>query len=121
MSGLITIREYGRLTTAPVVNSLDQAQVPASAFDWLCELSAGFHKNGARLLQVEGRHSLKWDSYVGVVETPCGTRLEILPKHTEQGYCATRSREMLRKMIQQALNLKPRVTSVTNLALYDAP
>jgi 5-methylcytosine-specific restriction enzyme subunit McrC len=118
---LITIREYAQLTTKSVEPSLDMAQVSASAFDWLCELSAGFNRSGATLLQVEGRQSLKWDSYVGVLETPCGTRLEILPKHFEQGDCIKQSRALLRKMIQAALSLKPRQVSVTGLELFDAP
>lgn len=117
----VTIREYARLTTAEVEPSLDLAQVSQSAFDWLCELSASFSRNGATLLQVDGRHALKWDSYVGVVETPCGTRLEILPKHHEQGDCLLKSRQLLRKLIQSALQLKPRETSVASLELFDAP
>ncbi|WOE77526.1 McrC family protein [Pseudomonas protegens] len=121
MRELITIREYGRLTTEAVTNTLDVAHVPVSAFDWLCQASTRFYKNGARLLQVEGRQSLRWDSYVGVIETPCGTRIEILPKHFEQGDCEKQSRALLRKMIQAALNLKPREASATNLELYDAP
>ncbi len=121
MNVLVTIREYGRLTTAAVTPSLDEAQVTVSAFDWLCDLSARFNKSGARLLQVEGRHSLKWDSYVGVVETPCGTRLEILPKHTEHDHCEKKGRALLCRMIQNALNLKPRTTSVASLELFDAP
>ncbi|MGY1881783.1 McrC family protein [Pseudomonas reactans] len=121
MTVLVTIREYGRLTTAAVTPSLDEAQVTVSAFDWLCDLSARFNKSGARLLQVEGRHSLKWDSYVGVVETPCGTRLEILPKHTEQDLCEKKGRALLCRMIQNALNLKPRTAFVASLELFDAP
>lgn len=121
MKLLITIREYALLTTEAVVPSLDQAQVPASAFDWLCDLSASFNKSGATLLQVEGRRSLKWDSYVGVLETPCGTRLEILPKHFEQDGCKVKSRALLRKLIQAALSLKPRQASVAGLELFDAP
>jgi len=108
----ITIREYARLTTAEVEPSLDLAQLTTSAFDWLCELSASFNRNGATLLRVEGRRALKWDSYVGVLETPCGTRLEILPKHHEQDDCLVKSRQLLRKLIQQALQLKPREASV---------
>lgn len=120
MSAPITVREYARLTTAAVApGNLDRAQVSASAFDWLCELSAGFSRNGARLLQVEGRSELKWDSYVGVLETPCGTRLEILPKHHEQGDCEYKGRALLRKLIQNALQLKPRETSVASLELFD--
>ncbi len=117
----VTIREYARLTTAAVEPSLDLAQVSPSAFDWLCELSAGFSRSGATLLQVQGRRSLKWDSYVGVLETPCGTRLEILPKHHEQDDCLIKSRQLLRKLIQQALQLKPREVSVASLELFDAP
>lgn len=117
----VIIREYARLTTAAVECSLDLAQVSLSAFDWLCELSARFNKNGAPLLQVEGRQVLKWDSFVGVLETPCGTRLEILPKHHEQGDCLIKSRQLLRKLIQQALQLKPREASVASLELFDAP
>lgn len=121
MKAVVTIREYARLTTAEVEPTLDVAQLSQSAFDWLCELSASFNRNGATLLQVDGRHALKWDSYVGVVETPCGTRLEILPKHHEQEDCLVKSRQLLRKLIQQALQLKPREVSVASLELFDAP
>ena len=119
MSKPVIIREYAQLTTEVVVPSLDVATVSQTAFDWLCELSAGFSRSGATLLQVEGRRSLKWDSYVGVLETPCGTRLEILPKHHEQDDCLVKSRQLLRKLIQSALHLKPREASVASLELFD--
>lgn len=122
MSTQVTIREYAKLTTAAVSpGNLDCAQISETAFDWLCELSARFNRGGATLLQVEGRLSLRWDSYVGVLETPCGTRLEVLPKHFEQGDCEHESRALLRKLIQAALSLKPRQVSVTGLELFDAP
>lgn len=118
----VTIREYGLLTTHEVAEpNLDMAQISVTAFDWLCELSASFNQSGASILQVEGRHFLKWDSYVGVLETPCGTRLEILPKHFEEGDCLKKSRQLLRKLIQQALQLRPREASVASLELFDAP
>jgi 5-methylcytosine-specific restriction enzyme subunit McrC len=118
----VTVREYARLTTAAVPpGDLDCAQVSETAFDWLCKLSASFNRGGATLLQVEGRRSLKWDSYVGVLETPCGTRLEILPKHFEQDDCKVKSRALLRKLIQAALSLKPRQVSVAGLELFEAP
>lgn len=120
MSAPVTVREYAHLTTAAVApGNPDRAQISASAFDWLCELSAGFRRNGATLLHVEGRCELKWDSYVGVLETPCGTRLEILPKHHERGACEHKSRALLRKLIQNALQLKPRETSMASLELFD--
>ncbi len=122
MNAFVIVREYARLTTAAVApGNLDCAQISESAFDWLCELSASFNRSGATLLQVEGRRALRWDSYVGVLETPCGTRLEILPKHHEQGDCLVKGRELLRKLIQSALQLKPREASVASLELFDAP
>lgn len=117
----ITVREYARLTTEPIENSLDCAQVSVSAFNWLCELSASFSKSGATLLLVEGRRSLKLDSYVGVIETPCGTQLEILPKHTERVDCLEGSRDLLQRMIQTALKLPSREVDATNLKLFNAP
>lgn len=122
MSADVTIREYALLTTSVVTpGNLDCAQVSVSAFDWLCTLSARFNQSGARLLQIEGQTTLKWDSYVGVVQTPCGTRIEILPKHFEAGDCRLESRKLLRKLIINALGLKPREGSVASLELFNAP
>lgn len=121
MRATITVREYARLTTEVVEPSLDRAQVSPSAFDWLCERSASFSQGGAPLVQVEGRRWLKLDSYVGVLETPCGTRLEILPKHVDAGDCIRQSRDLLRRMIQSALELPSREAGMTDLQLFDAP
>lgn len=118
----VTVREYALLTTQEVSEStLDLAHISASAFDWLCKLSATFRRSGASLLQVEGRQWLKLDNYVGVIETPCGTRLEILPKHMDEGDCVVSSRALLRRMISAALDLPVRITHETSLQLFDAP
>ncbi|WP_456292608.1 McrC family protein [Pseudomonas sp. AK106] len=118
----VTVREYARLTTSPVPNpSLDRAHVSASAFDWLCELSSRFSKAGAALVQVEDRRWLKLDNYVGVLETPCGTRIEILPKHFEEGDCIQQSRALLRRMIQKSLKLATREVGATALQRFDTP
>ena len=121
MKRLVTIREYAQLTTKPIEPSLDRAQVSPTAFDWLCELSASFNKSGATLLQVEGRRSLKWDNYVGVLDTPCGTRIEILPKHSNSKDAVQKSRTLLQNMIQSALDVKNREIEISSLELFDAP
>lgn len=122
MSELVTVREYARLTTDKVESpSLDRAHISASAFDWLCTLSASFTRKGAALVEVEDRRWLKLDNYVGVLETPCGTRLEILPKHFEQGDCIRQSRALLCRMIQAALDLPTRNVGATELQLFEAP
>ncbi|WP_341964192.1 McrC family protein [Pseudomonas sp. RC10] len=117
----ITVREHALLTLEPVTPSLDRAQVSPSAFDWLCELSASFKKNGASLVQRNGQRSLRLDNYVGVVETPCGTRLEILPKHRLRDDCLKESRGLLQKMIQVALDLPVRQAGPASLERFDTP
>jgi 5-methylcytosine-specific restriction enzyme subunit McrC len=110
------------LTTGQVERTLDQATVSQSAFDWLCNLAAGFSQRGASLLRVENRKWLRWDSFVGVVETPCGTILEILPKHGGNGAEAeSDSRELLKKMLQTALDLPTRVADRAKLEQFRVP
>ncbi|MEX5575421.1 McrC family protein [Pseudomonas lijiangensis] len=122
MKTTLIVREYARLTTSHVPNpNLDRAQVSASAFDWLCEQSSRFSKAGAALVQIEDRRWLKLDNYVGVLETPCGTRIEILPKHFDEGDCIQQSRALLRRMIQKSLNLPTREVGATALQRFDAP
>lgn len=121
MKTTVTIREFARLTTEDVHPSLDLAQVSQSAFDWLCDFSGNAEANGAGVLKLINRRTLRWDSYIGVLETPCGTRLEILPKHHEQDDCVVNSRQLLRKLIQNALQLKPRKAGVASVEAFDAP
>jgi len=118
---VVTVREHARLTTDSVESTLDRAQVSTSAFDWLCELSSSFSKGGAALVHVEGRRWLKVDNYVGVIETPCGTRLEILPKNFEHDDCIVRSRNLLARMISRSLDLPVREVGTADLQLFNVP
>ena len=117
----ITVREYARLTTTEVVATLDQHTVTASAFKYLCELSARFSRGGAALVQMEDRLSLRLDNFVGVVETPCGTILEILPKHVDHHNDAQWARQLLRKMLLSALDLTTRDAGAANIELFKSP
>jgi len=118
----IVVREYARLTTSPVAgDALDSACVSESAFDWLCAESARLQKSGAALVQVENRRWLRLDNYVGVIETPCGTRIEILPKTLHDGDDVVSARRLLRKMLARCLNVRPRQTSPTDIQTFDAP
>ena len=123
MKAVIVVREYARITTEKVAPSLYQAQVSASAFDWLCNLQASFSKAGASLLQVENRRWLKLDSYVGVLQTPCGTVIEILPKVTENvsETAAKDSRGLLIKMLKTALDLPVRTADKADIELFEHP
>lgn len=123
MGKLITICEFAQLTTQPVVDTLDEANVCASAFNWLCRESSRLRGSGAKLVQIGDQRSLRLDNYVGVIETPCGTRIEILPKHLDgTGETAVRSaRRLLRKMLAACMNLMPRESSPTRIEAFDAP
>lgn len=116
----IVVREYARLTTSPLpTSSLDEAQISQTAFDWLCQLAAGFRRSGAQLLQVDGRQWLRLDSHVGVLESPCGQVIEILPKHHNDGDCRLSSRQLLCKLIAGSLDLTSREVDEAGLQLFD--
>lgn len=122
MNSLIVVREYARLTTCPVESTgLDRATVTKSAFDYLCRLAHQFRANGIQLLEVEGSQWLRLDNFVGVLETPCGTTLEILPKHHDIESSAETSRALLARMIQAALDLPARQVGSADIALFRAP
>lgn len=119
---LVTVREHARLGTGPTpAGSLDEASIPASAFDWLCREAQRLRPGGAALVQLEDRRWLRLDNHVGVLESPCGTRIEILPKHVRgKGEVAT-ARRVLVRMLREALRLPVRDTGPTALQTFDAP
>ncbi len=123
MNSVIVVREYARITTEKVEPSLYQAQVSATAFDWLCSLQASFSKAGATILQVENRRWLKLDSYVGVLQTPCGTVIEVLPKITEDigEAAANESRDLLITMLKTALDLPVRTADHADIQKFKHP
>lgn len=123
MRPCVTVREYAHLTTAAVATGdLGRVQVSKTAFDWLCRLNQHYRlTRDAALVEVEDSHTLRLDNYVGVIETPCGTRLEILPKTLDSEADIPASRRLLQRMIAAALDLAPREAGVSALELFDAP
>ena len=119
----VVVREYARLTTDTVPATMDQATISPSAFEWLCNLASGFSKSGASLLLLENQRWLRLDNFVGVVETPCGTILEILPKNTNatREAAARSSRELLIKMLSVALDLPVRTTDKADIQTFEHP
>jgi 5-methylcytosine-specific restriction enzyme subunit McrC len=122
----IIVREHARLTCGAIdrAPSLDEAVVSVSAFDWLCAESERMRLAGAPLVQVEGRRWLRLDNYVGVVETPCGMRIEILPKHVDErsGSAAAGARRLLERILATCLDVTPRVSSnPASIRVFDRP
>jgi len=121
MNTRVVVREHGSLGVATGPASLDYATVTPSAFAYFCVLAEGFNKAGARVLQRDGQQRLKLDNYVGVLQSPCGTVVEVLPKHHAGAGCAVTGRALLRKMILADLEATPREAGVASLELFDAP
>lgn len=119
---LVTVREHARLTTGPLLaEGLDAASIPASAFEWLCREAQRHRKGGAALVHVEDRRWLRLDNYVGVLESPCGTRIEILPKHVQGETSIAAARAVLMRMLRHGLHLPVRDSGPTALQTFDAP
>lgn len=115
----VTVREHALLTTHSVDQpSRDLAQVTPSAFDHLCSLNERFRRGGANLVQVDGRTRLRLDNFVGVIQTPCGTTVEILPKHIQDEKDA---RALLRRLIRSMFNMTAREVGPAQLETFDVP
>lgn len=124
MNEPITVREHARLTTVEVSPSaINAARVSESAFEWLIAESARLRgaDRGVQLVQLESRRELRLDNFVGVLETPCGTRIEILPKALDDGNDREESRNLLQKMLLRCLDIRPRQSGPTTLRTFDAP
>ena len=81
----ITIREYAYLRVSqnpPLQNhKLDFAEISQSGFDYLFQLNQDLLRNGQRILKLGRTASeIQVQNFVGVIETPCGTEIEILPR-----------------------------------------
>jgi len=83
---LVCIREYGYLVEGEATTGLaNGAWIPRSAFRYLKGLlqDEAFDEQFAPFLKLTTFHrktALKLQNYVGVLQTPCGTQIEILPK-----------------------------------------
>lgn len=119
----VIVCEHASLTTEACSASLSLASVSTTAFEYLCQLSEGFKRSGASLLQIEGQRRLRLDGYVGVIQTPCGTTVEVLPKHmdAEDPDAAPACRRLLRKLIQSFFDVPSREVGAADLETFKLP
>ena len=114
------VREFARLTVEPTLQSLDHATIAPSAFHWLAEHASGGPSLPGIVALVSPR-TLRVLNYVGVVETPCGTRIEILPKYTQSDEEVEDARRLLVSMVMEALRLKPRQGTMSEISTFKLP
>lgn len=118
---LVTVREFATLTTLSGPSTLDRATIPASAFAWLADAASTSGEDGRRLVQVDGTSSLRVLNLVGVVRTPCGTQIEILPKHVDGPQEVAASRRLLIRLVAATVSVTPRITDPADLQLMNRP
>ncbi|WP_245440395.1 McrC family protein [Neorhizobium sp. T25_13] len=72
-------------------------------------------------MQIEAPDTISVQNYVGVVQTPCGTQIEILPKYVSEQDDAGAARRLLITMITESMNIKPRLAGNAEIAAFDLP
>lgn len=120
----VTVREFALLTNGGNNHSIDCHSIPKSAFEWL--LANGVSKSeGQRELVKVKRHgtsvALQVINFVGVLETPCKTRIEILPKTSTDTCDPVSARKILLKMLARVEKLKLEEFQQSQLQLLKQP
>ena len=118
----VTVREYSRLTTElGAEDSLESACISPSAFNWLCGLRGKWGKDERAFAHLAGHKTLHLDNYVGVLESPCGTRIEILPKTHNCGQSVEEGRKLLLRMLRAVLRLPSREADEAHIETLNKP
>ncbi len=122
----ITIHEYARLKLSDEPDqqnsSMDFAEITPSAFAYLYELNQELADQGQQFLDLGRTNTeLKVKNFVGVIETPCGTEIEILPKYDNALENREKSRHILIKMLSHVLSLPQKDLGVASIEQFKVP
>lgn len=105
----ITIREYGLLVKGGNYCDISCSSISASAFEWLLVNGQSVGESNRELVRVkrQGKSiALQVVNFVGVLDTPCGSRIEILPKVAAKDENPELARKTLLKMLSVVEKLK---------------
>lgn len=120
----ITVREFALLTNEGDDKSVDCHSIPKSAFEWLLANGISSGEKQRELVKVKryGKSiALQVVNFVGVLETPCRTRIEILPKTTTDECKPEIARKILLKMLASVDKLKLEEFQQSHLQLLKQP
>lgn len=132
----VCIREYGVLYPDSVVvlkQTLSIQVIPVTAWDWLLKEACGTdsHKPLVKPIKRNSHTGLQVLNYVGVITTPCGCQIEIVPKidkfyvksddPKQQKEEATNCRLKLVQMLSRIGLIKFREFNNASLQLFDKP
>ncbi|MEP2774440.1 MAG: McrC family protein [Luteolibacter sp.] len=119
----VTIREYDTLVRSSGSFSPNPCEISTGDWDWLQEQCLGKNEGPAFFLPVfrSGVHGLQARNYIGTVETPGGTRIEILPKLITDADTPEDSRKVVLKMLRRVLRLSTYSWEEGSLAVLKQP
>jgi 5-methylcytosine-specific restriction enzyme subunit McrC len=109
MTKEVTIREYGLLLKGGNDKHIECSSISATAFDWLLVNGLSVGDKARELVRIKRqgkRIALQVVNFVGVLDTPCGTRIEILPKISSNDATPDVARATLLKMLSVVEKLK---------------
>lgn len=121
MVQLITLVEHGCLTTAASEQTLEERTIDQAGFDWLAQAMVIGRSGATALFRRDGSRRLRANNHVGIVETPGGTVVEILPKHHDDTMSVAETRRLLGRMIEAALDVPAREVGEAHLSLFETP
>lgn len=116
----ISLKEYDYLYTES-----SGGNVPDACFKWLKETVLSRQKNEEKAFlkfaSRKGKESLQVINYVGLLQTPDGTCIEILPKITNQFQDRDKAVHLLLKMLKAVHKLPALESTEANLGLKNQP
>lgn len=120
---VISVREFGLLLNGGDRSSIDCHSIPSKAFEWLMVNGQSNNQDSVDLIKVK-KHgnsiALQVINYVGVLETPCGIRIEILPKISEREDRQTATKVLV-KMLSTVHKLNMHWFENSSLQILDRP
>ncbi|MCU7964232.1 McrC family protein [Shewanella sp. SW32] len=120
----VIVREFALLTNEGNNCSIDCHSIPKCAFEWLLANGVSNDENQRELIKVKRYDksiALQVVNFVGVLETPCRTRIEILPKTTTDECKPEIARKILLKMLASVESLKLEEFQQSQLQILKQP
>jgi 5-methylcytosine-specific restriction enzyme subunit McrC len=119
----VSIREHDVLLRGESVSCGGATSILVEDWDWLNEICSKNTESPAFFQPVyrAGLRGLQATNYVGTVETPSGTRIEILPKSFSIGDDPQHLRHIVLKMLSRVLDLNTHSWEHGALAVMNQP
>jgi 5-methylcytosine-specific restriction enzyme subunit McrC len=124
----LVVREYARLYLGTQARLLDgsplRAELPPQAFQSLKELLMAPETVELPVLSYgldQGREVLRLSSWVGVLQTPDGTQIEVLPKLLDDKYDVARTRHLFVRMLAALPEVPPLLWNEADLQAERTP